>query len=1004
MTRMKSKLAIVLALVLAASAFAAMLMPVPSPAAAAGEVPEISYVTKSADMGTPFTIMGEHLDTVTEVWLWVPGTDTAAVRKLDDLDGLPALPAVPEANAVKVGIISQPNAHTLIAKGIGENYYVARAVAPTVLWLKSASGWSAPYMFNKPDLYFSSYDKVLPGQEMSVFGIDLANADTNPATGLVMFRNVATDAVFWGTVLTTSNQNRPNRYQYSWDFKVPGDAVPGTYEVAIHNLNGGAYSWSNRLTVQVSGSLTLVEALSRPSNDGAVLPVYTLDKTYISRNIERSEYTSAVEATYGTFGNYIQTQIDRVSAQGGGTVTLPSGIITLNKPLIVKDGVILQGQGKGSTEFRINRQDPLKNVPGTYAAEKPMIVLLTNTGLTDLSVTVGDGALTAVTIDSRVNPRTILVKNTSIFNEESQNTANVFPAGISVLGVTKGLTIVGNEVKANRPLITRHSYATPHQYSYIVGNKFDGYPSNNSYSGVTLYTLANSIFAYNELSNSTRGFVNQTGMWRNWIYNNTFESIGGISNGSEVVLPENNNKGQTNSVTSATYTSVTIDSPFNDATYYKNWTDHYIAANKSEFYVYVLTGRGMGQFRKVTDNVGTTLQIAEPWNVVPDSSSKVSVIGHVSMSTNNLFVNNTIKDSIGPAMFIWGFAVENAIVGNEFYNAGSLMEWSLVQTPPANMTIYNYTANNMLINSGDLLFRNQVSSLYNFGEDPIYDNGNAFGNAFVRNKVVSPSHVGEFNNYSNLGVFTAVPEGGITVRNASYNMFSGNYVFGATNGIVFHNSIGNVLYSNKFVRIDENPILLIGSSIPYRVDPLGASYTETNLPSEPLASANRVIVRPGAVPASTVNLAVYNTAITASFLPSPVRPLSYLTDNKFDSSNYFLPTVPGPQYVQLDLGQNVDLSKVKLWHYYNDSRIYHNVIIQVSTTADFSSGVTTLFNNDNDNSSGQGIGTDAEYYEGASGLELQFPAVTARFIRCWVDGNSVNDFGHWTELQVFEAL
>ena len=48
----------------------------------------------------------------------------------------------------------------------------------------------------------------------------------------------------------------------------------------------------------------------------------------------------------------------------------------------------------------------------------------------------------------------------------------------------------------------------------------------------------------------------------------------------------------------------------------------------------------------------------------------------------------------------------------------------------------------------------------------------------------------------------------------------------------------------------------------------------------------------------------------------------------------------------------------KLWHYYGDGRTYHDVIVQLSNDANFSTGVSTVFNNDMNNTSGQGIGTD----------------------------------------------
>ena len=57
------------------------------------------------------------------------------------------------------------------------------------------------------------------------------------------------------------------------------------------------------------------------------------------------------------------------------------------------------------------------------------------------------------------------------------------------------------------------------------------------------------------------------------------------------------------------------------------------------------------------------------------------------------------------------------------------------------------------------------------------------------------------------------------------------------------------------------------------------------------------------------------------------------------------------------------LNAVLVWHYHAQARVYRDVVVQVSDDKDFVTGVTTVFNNDHDNSSGLGIGKDKEYIE-----------------------------------------
>ncbi|WP_379342413.1 discoidin domain-containing protein [Paenibacillus sp. GCM10027629] len=133
--------------------------------------------------------------------------------------------------------------------------------------------------------------------------------------------------------------------------------------------------------------------------------------------------------------------------------------------------------------------------------------------------------------------------------------------------------------------------------------------------------------------------------------------------------------------------------------------------------------------------------------------------------------------------------------------------------------------------------------------------------------------------------------------------------------------------------------------------------------------------------------------------------LSLITDGEKISSNNFADSYPnnGLQWIKFDLGQSYNVNKIKLWHYFEDGRRYHDVIVQLSNTEDFSSGVTTVFNNDADNSSGQGAGTDAEYVETSTGKDITFPNVSARYVRLWSNGSTANGSNHYIEVEVYKA-
>lgn len=145
------------------------------------------------------------------------------------------------------------------------------------------------------------------------------------------------------------------------------------------------------------------------------------------------------------------------------------------------------------------------------------------------------------------------------------------------------------------------------------------------------------------------------------------------------------------------------------------------------------------------------------------------------------------------------------------------------------------------------------------------------------------------------------------------------------------------------------------------------------------------------------NQALGKTAITASgSLGVPSR----LTDNS--TSDYTSMDDTGPRWVQIDLGQSYELDKVNILHYYTgfDVRKYHDVIVQLSNDSTFATR-TTVFNNDADNSAGQGMGSDAEYDESSTGEDIPFPRTNARYIRLWSNGNTKNASQHYTEVQAW---
>ena len=140
--------------------------------------------------------------------------------------------------------------------------------------------------------------------------------------------------------------------------------------------------------------------------------------------------------------------------------------------------------------------------------------------------------------------------------------------------------------------------------------------------------------------------------------------------------------------------------------------------------------------------------------------------------------------------------------------------------------------------------------------------------------------------------------------------------------------------------------------------------------------------------------------VAVSAGPYNATSAAQVTNGNTDTADW-MDVGPNPQWVTVDLGQSYNLNGVRLRHYYGDGRTYYDVIVQLSNSPDFASGVATVFNNDADNSAGQGAGSDPQYAETPAGRAITFGEVSARYVRAWVNGSTANTSGHFVEVEAW---
>jgi hypothetical protein len=158
---------------------------------------------------------------------------------------------------------------------------------------------------------------------------------------------------------------------------------------------------------------------------------------------------------------------------------------------------------------------------------------------------------------------------------------------------------------------------------------------------------------------------------------------------------------------------------------------------------------------------------------------------------------------------------------------------------------------------------------------------------------------------------------------------------------------------------------------------------------------------PFMVPAGTALLSA-GKPVAASDKEPVIGDIAYVTDGKKSGEDgYYVELGPMLQWVQIDLGKSQELQAVVAWHYHSQARVYRDVVVQVSDDKDFIGGVTTVFNNDHDNTTGLGAGKDKEYIETFDGKLFDPKGIKARYIRLYSGGNTSNDMNHYVEVEVY---
>ncbi len=156
------------------------------------------------------------------------------------------------------------------------------------------------------------------------------------------------------------------------------------------------------------------------------------------------------------------------------------------------------------------------------------------------------------------------------------------------------------------------------------------------------------------------------------------------------------------------------------------------------------------------------------------------------------------------------------------------------------------------------------------------------------------------------------------------------------------------------------------------------------------------------VPDNVVNVAKGKSVSSSDDMPL-LGELEMITDgDKEAGDGSYVELADGKQWVQIDLDKEYNIYAVAVWHFHQREIVYNDVVVQLSNDPKFVDGVKTIFNNDIDNSSKLGKGSDKGWIETNAGklIALKDP-IKARYVRFYSNGSNEREANHYIEVEVF---
>ncbi len=446
-----------------------------------------------------------------------------------------------------------------------------------LVWPGNDAGWGAPMAINKTDAWWVGPDKAQRGGTVSVFGRNLAHGNVEGSSNShVYLKSISGSSSQWASVVKVN--------PYRVDFTIPSSLSNGEYEVWVHNGHGGEWGWSSPLKLQVWDG---------PSWSGHTINV--------------RDYGAKGDG-YSDDAGPVKRAIEAAKNNPGSTIFFPAGTYMFSTLLDAHSNTQWQGEGKDKTILKCS---PNFSSPYAFIFGEPQ-----NFELNDMTIDAnksfhggtGQPVFLRNAKDLKINNIRLSCQNYDPI--DLHNTVRTFITNSEIIG--KGSFLgSASQLFFDKCVIKLTNDTDMGLYAWGV----NGLSITNS--------ICQDLDASNlsNLANLGKGrFLTSAGNWgsnRNtYLAFNTTNDLSPSPfsadlNSGEQFMWEGNTPSWKGAISSATANTVTLGG--------------YSVNEPNKNYLVVIKGKGLGQSRRVVANNGGTVTLDEPWNVIPDGSSVLTV-------------------------------------------------------------------------------------------------------------------------------------------------------------------------------------------------------------------------------------------------------------------------------------------------------------------------------------------------------------------------------------------